>query len=515
MPVVIKTTGLEQYAPGGAARVKMLNIGGPGVGKTRLASFFPKPIYADCEGGLASVADRQVPYATINTSQDMLDLLAFLKLECKMPADKRTYETIVIDTLDAYQRKLKAEWMDKNNKEAFTGWEAWGFLNQKMGLLLTRLLNLDMNIVVNVHYKDKTTKDDETGKETHELMLQLQGETADTAYNDFDLVGWTGTYWEAEGGERVLRRGITFKATPDKPFLKDRLHVTPAWLPIEFTEEDYLGLFSRISARVNELKPSDVVGEIPSEDENDQAPATVVRPDVATSGPLPSAEKVLQVPLAQLDKPSLSKMARDLGVTTLASGAPIRGNTLKAELIEAIEAHQAKASEGALATTPTPPGPSGATDTETDSTVETPVQEAKGASDLLQTEQGLVDPATGEVHDDGPPAVLEAAPPTQEQAVKTAEDVLGATVVADEITAEVPKETAAEAPVPAAAEALRRVRDAAQPAKKGKTCVFADGGEVCGKSLADEPNQDYVKLAWIRYRKDYCNDHYLAAKAAR
>jgi hypothetical protein len=105
-----------------------------------------------------------VPYVSINTSQDMLDLLAYLKQECRQPADQRQYRPIVIDTLDAFQRKVKNEWMEKEKKEVFTGWEAWGFLNSKMQLLMTRLLNLDMNVIVNVHYKDKTTKDDETGK---------------------------------------------------------------------------------------------------------------------------------------------------------------------------------------------------------------------------------------------------------------------------------------------------------------------------------------------------------------
>jgi hypothetical protein len=161
MALVIKTTGLEQYAPGGEARVKVLLIGGPGAGKTRWSSYFPKPIYADCEGGLASVADRRVPYVSVSTSTDMADLLHHLKIDGRLPKEKRQYETVVIDTLDAYQRKLKNEWMEANKKESFTGWEAWGFLDQKMQLLLTKLLNLDVNVIIAVHYKDKVTKDDD------------------------------------------------------------------------------------------------------------------------------------------------------------------------------------------------------------------------------------------------------------------------------------------------------------------------------------------------------------------
>jgi hypothetical protein len=156
--------------------------------------------------------------------------------------------------------------MEKEKKQVFTGWEAWGYLNARMQMLMTRLLNLDMHVVVNCHYKDRTTKDDETGKESHELMLQLQGELSDTAFNDFDMVGWMGTYWESVDGVRVQKRGITFQPTPDKPFLKDRLHVTPSWLEIDFAPSDYENLFQAVQAKISGIGASTVVGEIVSEE---------------------------------------------------------------------------------------------------------------------------------------------------------------------------------------------------------------------------------------------------------
>ncbi len=458
--LTIKTTGLEQYAPGGEARLKLLIIGGPGSGKTRFASFFPRPIWADCEAGLASVADRCVPYTSVNTSVDMLDLLTFLKMECRLPKDKRTYDTVVIDTLDAYQRKLKVEWMEKEKKEAFTGWEAWGFVGQKMQLLLTRLLNLDMNVIVNVHYKDKTTKDDDSGKETHELMLQLQGEVSDTAFNDFDQVGWMGTYWEAASGERIQKRGLTFRATPDKPFLKDRLNVTPRWMEITFADTDYTNLLARVSERMEELKPSELVGEIPSVDPADAV--TVQRPEQATSGPLPERVPV-ELPLSQMDKPSLLKKARESGLVTTVDGAPIRANTTKSELIAAIE-------QALKAKTPTPDEvaqpsvPVVANPTPAKVPRQTPPT-------VEQIGQDLVDTATGEVLD------------PQRGAVATVADVLGGTVVQEEAAPEV----------------------AAPPAKPEQAC------EECGINLADE-DQNYVKLAWIKYRRRLCKSHYTARK---
>ena len=73
--LTIKTTGLSDYLDGGSGRIKVLMMGPPGSGKTRSASFWPKPLLADCEDGRMSVADRAIPYAAIKTTADMKALL--------------------------------------------------------------------------------------------------------------------------------------------------------------------------------------------------------------------------------------------------------------------------------------------------------------------------------------------------------------------------------------------------------------------------------------------------------
>ena len=267
MALKIQTTGIEQYAAGGEGRLQVMIIGGPGAGKTRFSSYWPKPIYANCEAGLASIADRKMPFVDIKKSQDMLDLLSHLALECRRPYRDRQYQTVVIDTLDAFQRAVKDEWLLQNpGSQSFRGFDAWGYLDAKMQMLLTRLLNLDMNVIVLAHYKDKTIKEGvgETATERQELMLQLSGEVKDSVFNDFDLVGWMGTYWEVEDGQRVEKRGLTFKRTPDKPFLKDRLNVTPKWMEVQFADSDYTNLFSAVASRLDEMTPSETVGEIES-----------------------------------------------------------------------------------------------------------------------------------------------------------------------------------------------------------------------------------------------------------
>lgn len=508
MPLLIQTTGLEEYAPGGTARIKVMVIGGPGAGKTRWSSFFPKPIYADCERGLASVADRNVPFVNIRNSQDMIDLLAHLKQESAQPWDKRRFQTVVIDTLDAFQRKVKNEWMEKEKAQAFSGWEAWGYLNARMQLLMTRLLNLDMNIIVNVHYKDKTVKDKDGGGESHELMLQLQGESADTAFNDFDLVGWMGTYWESEEGQRVQKRGLTFKPTPEKPFLKDRLHVTPTWLEVQFADTDYEGLFSRVQNKLESLDASSVIGEVETGENPSGVPGYIVTPGALGSGPVPSAD-VSPPPLtyAQMDKPTLAKLARDRGVTTLTDGAPIRGNTLKAELIAALEAADVTQPDPPAAPQQPTPEPAASTPAASEPAAATPDPPAEPSRSVTRRKSAPKDakpvPASNEKHVEGVGTVDTSTGEISEHesATAVAEQVLGAKVI-EEIAA--PAEAATvrqEAPEP---------QPQAEPAKAG-----APEGEVCedcGKSLAEE-NPDFVKLSYIKYRKRLCENDYRGRKS--
>lgn len=537
MAIIIKTTGLDQYAPGGNARLQMMLIGGKSVGKTRFSSFFPKPFFANCESGLASVADRQVPFVDIRNSQDMLEVLAMMKTEC-MRADKdRRYQTFVVDTLDAYHRKVKDEWLLANpNAQAFRGYDAWGYLETKMSMLMTRLLNLDMNIIVNCHYKSKTIKEGsgENASEREELMLQLSGDIKDTAFNDFDLIGWMGSYWEVEGGERVEKRGLSFKKTPDKPFLADRLHIMPDWMPIVFEDEDYFQLFSRLVARLDEFKETEVIGEVPPlVGDEIQRSAGVVSP--GGGGALPPPGPTGQLPLSAMDKPTLQQTARDEGV-------PFRSNSLKDELITAIQAKRdANKEEGSVAA-PTPVDPPAEkvyepTPTWANPPMSTSVQTEHGtdvahsaadvivahsaalAAELIAnkaahagltsvqtaqdpialTPEGVINTATGEII----AAPMIEAVITEEQAVKRVEETLGGVVINDPLVADAPSTPAIVAPV-----VLTPPPSPVLNSDRSETC------ERCGKVLANEPNQDLVKLSYIKFRHDLCNTEYMQCKDA-
>ncbi len=326
MVLQIKTTGIEDYIDG-SSNIKMLVIGGPGVGKTRMSSYWPKPIYADTEKGRASIADRAMPYAEIKNSKDMLDLLSYLKkLEAKPKAD-RPYSTIVVDTLDGFQRSVADEWLQQTGAASFKGFDAWGYLDTKMQMLMTRLLNLDYNVVVLVHYKDKMVDD------VAETQLQLKGDIRDTAFNDFDLVGWLDTTWGTKEGERVEQRTLTFKRTPKKPFLKDRFGVMPDRLPVEFADSDYGQLMDAWLSKVDTLTEGQTVDEVPD-----------AEPDVPKGkavGPLdggPLGGRAASGPT----KAELMDRARALGLKPA-------GNTLKGELEAMIEKAEAEP--------PAPPDP--------------------------------------------------------------------------------------------------------------------------------------------------------------
>ncbi len=473
--MLIQTTGLEDYAPGGKARVKVLVIGGPGAGKTRWASYFPKPFYLNCEGGLASVADRKMPYVNVNTSQDMLDGLAFLKQECQQPVENRSYDTVVVDTLDAFQRKVKDEWLVKEKKQVFTGWDAWGYMNSKMQMLMTRLLNLDMNILVLVHYKDKIID------EVRTISLQVQGDVADTVYNDFDLVAWMGTFWEPVDGERVQKRGLTFKPTPERPFLKDRLHVTPDWMEVQFADTDYTHLFDAIQSRVEDMDAGEVIGEITSTGPDGPPGPFVVPPGAIGSGALPPKD-TRELTFAQMDKTTLLQRARDARLTTTVDGSLIKGNTTKSELIAALEAH----TKPALPPFPAPPVPEiPPLPAAEPAAVANPRRTTAPATKTVP--EGIVDIRTGELLDPEP-----VHPLTPEEAEKTLHDVLGA----------VPVQTV-DLPEPPAPE----LEPAPQPTAVVETKVC----ETCAKDLTNE-NPDFVKLSWIKFRKLLCETCYMALK---
>lgn len=469
--LTIKTTGVDDYLDG-SANIKALVIGGPGAGKTRMSSYWPKPIFLDCENGRGSLADRNMPYVDIKTSRDMLDALEYLKSLERTAKASRQFQTVVVDTADSFQRLVKDEWMVQTKSGAFSGYDAWGYLDAKMQLLFTRLLNLDYNVVVLSHYKDKTFKDGDNT--VRELTLQLQGAISDQIFNDFGLVGWLGTYWEAGEQGRVQKRGLTFQPTPDKPFLKDRFNATPTWMEITFADSDYQQLWEAFYDRpeFEALQDSSTVGEIPDH-RTAQAPTNAA----TEGGPLPAREpaKPPEQSLDKMLKGELETKAKELGVT-------VRGNMLKAELIEAIKKAQDKPAEKPAAPDPTEGPSTSAPSSPSDKPAESATASTASATQsepAAETTDPWAPPGPAEGKDDSPTSTessTEQQPPVAEVAQKLGGEV---------ISTEQPKET-----------------------KRSGPSVCAD----CGKDLApewgDPAKRNQVRMSFARFRTYTCSDCY-------
>lgn len=266
MPLIIRTTGVEDFLDAaGESHIKALIMGESSAGKTRSASFWPSPIFADCENGRMSLADRRVPYGAIKSSADMDALLRELEVHCATtPAAQRKYKTLVIDTLDAYQRIIVAEILKAGRKESMSGYQDWGQLDAKMTALIGRLQKLPMNIIVNLHLKQRQDGDD--GPLIYEP--RLQGAVRDQITGEFDLVGHMATYWQVVEGNRQLRRAIKWHPDPQFPVLKDRSGQLPKFTEVNFTEQDYVGLFELMFGEyLDSLTPAEDIEtiEIPSD----------------------------------------------------------------------------------------------------------------------------------------------------------------------------------------------------------------------------------------------------------
>ncbi len=267
--VRINTTGADDYA-GGKGHIRMFVLGPKDIGKTRGPSYWPTPLYLDCEDGRDSLADRGVDYIRVRNSTDMREALDIVDNEDEVAT--RTgkppkHQTLVVDTIDAYQRLVKDEWVRQNGGAAFAGHDAWQFNDARMQLLTSRLLNLrNFNVVINCHFKDKEMRDKETKESWTEFIPLLQGSIGDTIYNDFSLVGLMEEDAVVEEGKKVERRVIRFRKDAQWTILADRFGLFPHPIVVAtkregednytFNEDYFTDLWTPIMARFESLPES-------------------------------------------------------------------------------------------------------------------------------------------------------------------------------------------------------------------------------------------------------------------
>lgn len=253
--------------------LKVIIYGTEGVGKTTLASKFPKPLFIDAENGSGALNVARYPYPT-SWQMLMSEVQEFLN-------NPQGYKTLVIDSIDWAEAKaieMICAGMKVNGIEDI-GWsKGYTYLNEEMGRLLnllTEVINRGVNVVLIAHMVIRTiTKPEETGSyDRYELKLkqakngnncQLVKEWADLIlfcnYREFlvadKTAGTTGKKKATGGKERIMY--TEHAATWDA---KNRFGL-PEVLPLNF--EPIAHLFSdnyevKATEQIKEQQPQHTV----------------------------------------------------------------------------------------------------------------------------------------------------------------------------------------------------------------------------------------------------------------
>lgn len=133
--------------------IKTLIYGVEGVGKSTLASKFPKAIFLDTEGS----TDKYNFIERYPTPTS----IAMLVDECNDIATSGEYQTIVIDTFDKVEQMIADELCTKSNKQSLEDFgygEGYAKLDELVGKLLNffqDLVNKGINITILAHAKTK------------------------------------------------------------------------------------------------------------------------------------------------------------------------------------------------------------------------------------------------------------------------------------------------------------------------------------------------------------------------
>lgn len=252
--------------------LKVIIYGTEGVGKTTLASKFPKPLFIDAENGSGALNVARYPYPT-SWQMLMSEVQEFLN-------NPQGYKTLVIDSIDWAEAKaieMICAGMKVNGIEDI-GWsKGYTYLNEEMGRLLnllTEVINRGVNVVLIAHMVIRTiTKPEETGSyDRYELKLkqakngnncQLVKEWADLIlfcnYREFLVADKTTGKKKATGGkERIMY--TEHAATWDA---KNRFGL-PEVLPLDFEPIAHLFSDNYETKVVEQVKEQPAVNTIPT-----------------------------------------------------------------------------------------------------------------------------------------------------------------------------------------------------------------------------------------------------------
>lgn len=238
----IRRTGAAEYG----RYVKALICGSPGAGKTLVSSTFPDVLYAAAEGGLMSVADRDVAYVPIESSRDLLSLKKSLDQTPEVIESTFGFpiRTIVVDTIDEVQKIFVRERLAESRQETLK-MQDWGWLGEVMSSVMAGFRNLNMNVIFTCHTKE--VSDEESGRLYFRPNLQGQAAEAVTACFDLNLLIKTATKTETVDNKAIKVVTRYFQTVPDNnhSWIKDHSGKLPAEFPVNF-EDDYQRMYDLI-----------------------------------------------------------------------------------------------------------------------------------------------------------------------------------------------------------------------------------------------------------------------------
>lgn len=395
MALKVRRAGAADYG----RYVKALIVGDPGAGKTRSASTWPNVLYANVDGGMMSVTDRQPAVVDIASSVELQELLRTLEQDA--PVREKILgvpvETVCIDTIDHFARILVEERLMDQRKETMAI-QDWGWLADQLRGVVRGFRNLPMHVLLNCHVK--TEEDSDSGKVTYRPAIQGSMGNEIPGYVDLAVLLTARPRTTVKDGKNIREMARVMQTFPDSqhPWIKDR----SGKLPMEFAinlEDDF--------KRMDALVFADLPGEPPAVEGTGEAPPA---PEAkAAEQPKTTATKAKAAPAEKVAEKAAEKPAEAAPAAAAAPAAPAEEAAAPeapaaAEAAPAATEPEAAPAEPEAAAAPTEPEAQPQLD------VEAPVAPAPEPEPEPEPEAAATEPAAEEtVPADGTPAEPEAA----------------------------------------------------------------------------------------------------------